>query len=149
MFLETRQRLALWYTGVTAILLLLFATGFYIYVRSTLIERIDDTLNHVVEIVQRSLVVEPATDYSTNAAGAEPTWRINLSASFPSNSAAVEDDHIDLEWFSPAGDLLWSTFLRQSIFRYILITMVKLSMLLLILAVMTAALIAVLARLPF
>ncbi|PSB65564.1 two-component sensor histidine kinase, partial [filamentous cyanobacterium CCP1] len=55
MFQATRQRLALWYTLVTAVLLLLFASGFYLYVRSTLVERIDDTLNHVVEVVQRSL----------------------------------------------------------------------------------------------
>jgi two-component system, OmpR family, manganese sensing sensor histidine kinase len=105
MFQATRQRLALWYTGVTAILLLLFATGFYLYVRGTLIERIDDTLNHVVEIVQRSLVVEPE-----NIDAASPLWHVNIDASFPSNAAAVEDDHIDLEWFSPMGDLLWSTF---------------------------------------
>lgn len=58
MFQATRRRLALWYTAVTAILLLLFATGVYWYVRSTLIERIDDTLNHVVEVVERSLVIE-------------------------------------------------------------------------------------------
>jgi len=44
---------------VTAVLLLLFASGVYVYVRSTLIERIDDTLNHVVEVVERSLVIEP------------------------------------------------------------------------------------------
>lgn len=107
MFQATRQRLALWYTGVTAILLLLFATGFYLYVRGTLIERIDDTLNHVVEIVQRSLVIEPENSlFSQSSAG----WHVNIDASFPSNAAAVEDDHIDLEWFSPAGDLLWSTF---------------------------------------
>lgn len=107
MFQATRQRLAFWYTGVTAILLLLFATGFYLYVRSTLIERIDDTLNHVVEIVQRSLVIEPASGGDT---ATWPVWSVNLDASFPSNAAAVEDDHIDLEWFSPTGDLLWSTF---------------------------------------
>lgn len=107
MFQATRRRLALWYTGVTAILLLLFATGFYLYVRNTLVERIDDTLNHVVEIVQRSLVVEPIHDLS-HQAGSD--WRVNLEASFPSNAAAVEDDHIDLEWFDPEGELLWSTF---------------------------------------
>lgn len=107
MFQATRRRLALWYTCVTAVLLLLFATGFYVYVRSTLIERIDDTLNHVIEIVQRSLVIEPvdATLDPTQAA-----WRVNSEASFPRNAAAVEDDHIDLEWFNAAGDLVWSTF---------------------------------------
>jgi len=112
MFQATRRRLALWYTTVTAVLLLLFATGFYGYVRDTLVERIDDTLNHVVEVVQRSLVIEPLTGDSAIAkAGVdEPVLHVNLDASFRSNAAAVEDDHIDLEWFSSTGQLLWSTF---------------------------------------
>ncbi len=101
MFQATRRRLALWYTAVTAVLLLLFATGVYLYVRSTLIERIDDTLNHVVEVVERSLVIEPAYPDAGS--------RINLEASFRDNADTVEDDHIDLEWFSPTGELLWST----------------------------------------
>ena len=104
MFQATRRRLALWYTTVTAVLLLLFASGFYLYVRSTLIERIDDTLNHVVEVVQRSLVIEPI---DLHREGGE--LRINLEASFRDNADTVEDDHIDLEWFNPAGELLWST----------------------------------------
>lgn len=93
MFQATRRRLALWYTAVTAVLLLLFASGVYLYVRSTLIERIDDTLNHVVEVVERSLLTAPAH---------------SLEARFQ-NDAEVEDDHIDLEWFSPTGELQWST----------------------------------------
>jgi OmpR-family two-component system manganese-sensing sensor histidine kinase len=101
MFQTTRRRLALWYTTVTAVLLLLFASGFYLYVRTTLIERIDDTLNHVVEVVVRSLVIE-------SPPGAPQ--RVNVEASFRDNADSVEDDHIDLEWFSPTGDLLWSTF---------------------------------------
>ncbi|MBW4652338.1 MAG: HAMP domain-containing histidine kinase [Kaiparowitsia implicata GSE-PSE-MK54-09C] len=106
MFQVTRQRLALWYTMVTAVLLLLFASGFYWYVRSTLIERIDDTLNHVVEVVSRSLVVEPA-----NLGGmAEPSLQLNIDASFRDDVETVEDDHIDLEWFDAAGSLVWSTF---------------------------------------
>ena len=40
MFLTTRRRLAIWYTTPAAILLLIFATGFYLYFRNTLIERI-------------------------------------------------------------------------------------------------------------
>ncbi|MGI0490507.1 sensor histidine kinase [Alkalinema pantanalense CENA528] len=103
MFQATRRRLAIWYTTVTAVLLLVFAMGFYFYVRSTLIERIDDTLSHVVEVVQRSLVIEPA----------EPRSRflqVNVEASFRDNFLVQEDDHIDLEWFSPTGELLWSTF---------------------------------------
>lgn len=52
MFQTTRRRLALWYTVV---LLPLFASGVYVYVRSILVERVDDTLNHVTEIVERSL----------------------------------------------------------------------------------------------
>jgi OmpR-family two-component system manganese-sensing sensor histidine kinase len=102
MFQATRRRLAIWYTAVTAVLLLLFASGVYLYVRSTLIERVDDTLNHVVEIVERSLVIEPVD------ADAEQ-FRINVESSFRDNAGTVEDDHIDLEWFSPTGELLWST----------------------------------------
>jgi two-component system, OmpR family, manganese sensing sensor histidine kinase len=100
MFQATRRRLALWYTTVTAVLLLLFAIGFYAYVRITLVERIDDTLSHVVEVVERSLVIQPVED----------GLRVNLEASFRSNAEAVEDDHIDLEWFSSEGELQWSTF---------------------------------------
>jgi two-component system, OmpR family, manganese sensing sensor histidine kinase len=106
MFQATRRRLALWYTTVTAILLLLFASSFYLYVRHTLVERIDDTLSHVVEVVQRSLIVEMVE----TAAAEQPRFQVNLEASFPSPAEAVEDDHIDLEWFSPSGELLWSTF---------------------------------------
>ncbi|MBR8838749.1 MAG: sensor histidine kinase [Stigonema ocellatum SAG 48.90 = DSM 106950] len=102
MFQATRRRLALWYTAVTAVLLLLFASGVYLYVRSTLIERIDDTLNHVVEVVERSLVIESANSDLAK-------FRINVEASFRDNTDTVEDDHIDLEWFSPTGELLWST----------------------------------------
>ncbi|TAF06337.1 MAG: sensor histidine kinase [Nostocales cyanobacterium] len=103
MFQATRRRLALWYTAVTAILLLLFATGVYLYVRSTLVERIDDTLNHVVEVVERSLVIEPVNFQLDKL-------RVNVEASFRNNADAAEDDHIDLEWFSPNGELRWSTF---------------------------------------
>ncbi|PSN13621.1 two-component sensor histidine kinase [filamentous cyanobacterium CCT1] len=113
MFQATRRRLALWYTAVTAVLLLLFASGFYLYVRTTLVERVDDTLDHVVEIVERSLVIEPdaAGDhlFATVRASSSPL-RVNVEASFRDNARAVEDDHIDLEWFGPDGQLLWSTF---------------------------------------
>lgn len=102
MFQATRRRLAIWYTTVTAVLLLLFATGVYLYVRSTLIERVDDTLKHVVEVVERSLVIQSVEESSI-------PYRINVEASFRDNAEAVEDDHIDLEWFSPTGELLWST----------------------------------------
>ncbi|XGB42031.1 MAG: HAMP domain-containing histidine kinase [Nodosilinea sp. LVE1205-7] len=118
MFQATRQRLALWYTAVTAVLLLLFASGFYGYVRTTLVERVDDTLNHVVEVMQRSLVIEVSEEGDRVFTSAlEPpssgapraTLRVNVEASFGTNARAVEDDHIDLEWFSPQGQLLWST----------------------------------------
>ncbi|WP_414549857.1 sensor histidine kinase [Anabaena sp. CCY 0017] len=102
MFQATRRRLAIWYTAVTAILLLLFASGVYLYVRSTLIERVDDTLHHVVEIVERSLVISPVD-------GDGEKLRVNVEASFRDNASTVEDDHIDLEWFSPNGKLIWST----------------------------------------
>jgi OmpR-family two-component system manganese-sensing sensor histidine kinase len=101
-FQATRRRLALWYTAVTAVLLLLFATGFYLYVRSTLIDRVDDTLKHIVEIVERSLVIEPVST-------SDIPYRVNVEASFRDNTKTVEDDHIDLEWFSPTGELLWTT----------------------------------------
>ncbi|AFY53956.1 histidine kinase [Rivularia sp. PCC 7116] len=102
MFQTTRRRLAIWYTAVTAVLLLLFASGVYLYVRNTLIERIDDTLNHVVEVVQRSLVIEAVN--SNNS-----LFRVNLEASFRDNADTRDDDRIDWEWFSPTGKLLWST----------------------------------------
>ncbi|MEY3300283.1 MAG: hypothetical protein RLZZ597_3543, partial [Cyanobacteriota bacterium] len=112
MFQATRQRLALWYTAVTAVLLLLFASGVYLYVRTTLVERVDDTLNHVVEIVERSLVIEPSPDQippSPTRLTPAPSLQVNVEASFRDNAHTVEDDHIDLEWFSPGGVLLWST----------------------------------------
>ncbi len=102
MFQTTRRRLALWYTSVTAILLLLFATGVYYYVRSTLIERIDDTLEHVVEVVSRSIVIEPIAPKSR-------TLQVNIEASFRDNFLEQGDDHIDLEWFTARGSLEWST----------------------------------------
>ncbi|NJM96440.1 MAG: sensor histidine kinase [Phormidesmis sp. RL_2_1] len=97
MFQTTRRRLALWYTIVTAVLLLLFSIGVYTYVRTTLVERVDDTLNHVVEIVQRSLVIEDGKS-------------VNIAASFRNSEEASEDDRIDLEWFDAAGNLMWTTF---------------------------------------
>ncbi len=103
LFQSTRLRLALWYTTVTAILLLLFATGVYLYVRNTLIDRIDDTLKHVVEVVERSIVIQPI-------AASQKAYKVNLEASFRYNVDVVEDDRIDLEWFNPQGRLLWSTF---------------------------------------
>lgn len=113
MFQTTRRRLALWYTTVTAVVLLLFASGVYLYVRTTLVERVDDTLNHVVEIVQRSLVIEPGGEAGdrvlTSVGVIEPPMRVNVEASFRDNAPTTEDDHIDLEWFSPTGKLLWST----------------------------------------
>jgi two-component system, OmpR family, manganese sensing sensor histidine kinase len=105
MFQQTRRRLALWYTAVTAILLLIFASGFYLYVRETLIERVDDTLHHVVEVVERSLTVVPSAEKESPL-----RYEINVDASFRRNAAAVEDDRIEIEWFSPTGNLLWSTF---------------------------------------
>ncbi|MGF2038637.1 MAG: HAMP domain-containing sensor histidine kinase [Nostoc sp. CmiVER01] len=112
MFQATRRRLAIWYTAVTAVLLLLFASGVYLYVRSTLIERIDDTLNHVVEIVERCLTTSPCASkliFEPINADADKFRINNLEASFRDNNDTVEDDHIDLEWFGPTGELLWST----------------------------------------
>ncbi|BAY85113.1 integral membrane sensor signal transduction histidine kinase [Calothrix parasitica NIES-267] len=102
MFQATRRRLAIWYTAIMAVLLLLFASGVYLYVRNTLIDRIDDTLNHVVEVIERSLVIEAVN--SNNG-----QFNLNLEASFRDNADTRDDDRIDLEWFSPTGQLLWST----------------------------------------
>jgi len=117
MFQTTRRRLALWYTTVTAVLLLIFASGVYVYVRSTLVDRVDDTLNHVVEIVERSLIIEPRPNASVGrlltATGIQtPGLHVNIEDSFRNSKDASEDDHIDLEWFNPAGELAWSTFLH-------------------------------------
>lgn len=103
LFRSTRLRLAIWYTSVTAILLLLFGTGFYIYVRSTLIDRIDDTLKHVVEVVERSVIIKPIATPNKD-------FTVNVEASFRYKVDIVEDDRIDLEWFTPQEQLLWSTF---------------------------------------
>ncbi len=105
MFQATRRRLAIWYTTVTAILLLLFATGVFFYVRTTLVDRIDDTLKHVVEVVNRSLIIQ-------SVPVAQGRYQVNVEGSFRDNAEAVEDDHIDLEWFNPQGQLLWSTFVE-------------------------------------
>ncbi len=104
MFQTTRRRLAIWYTIVTAIVLLVFASGMYIYVRSTLIERIDDTLNHVVEVVSRSIAIDKIEQRAAPA-----RFEINVAASFQDDSDGVEDDRIDLELFDLGGKLLWST----------------------------------------
>jgi two-component system, OmpR family, manganese sensing sensor histidine kinase len=99
MFQTTRRRLALWYTTVTAVLLILFATGVYVYVRNTLVDRVDDTLNHVVEVVQRSLVITSRNNQ----------LQVNVEQSFRDNPVVLEEDHIDIEWFNLTGDRLWST----------------------------------------
>jgi OmpR-family two-component system manganese-sensing sensor histidine kinase len=102
MFRAIQCRLALWYVGVTALLLLVFATGFFLYVRGTLIERVDDTLSHVVEVVSRALVIETGTAEVID-------WQKSLGSD-SLTSAALEDDHIDLEGFDPNRQLAWSTF---------------------------------------
>ncbi len=125
MFQTTRRRLALWYTAVTAILLLLFATGVYAYVRTTLVERVDDTLNHVIEIVERSLIIEPADPTEqqnshptigrmlTPTGITAPSLHVNIEASFRNSEEASEDDRIDLEWFDAEGNLQWTTFAKS------------------------------------
>ncbi|MEB3232923.1 MAG: HAMP domain-containing sensor histidine kinase [Leptolyngbyaceae bacterium] len=112
MFQATRRRLAIWYTTVTAVLLLMFASGFYWYVRNTLVERVDDTLNHVVEVVERSLIIEPDGKGNRESDQLLPSFQVNVEASFRSNGETVDDDHIDLEWFNAEGALLWSTLER-------------------------------------
>jgi two-component system, OmpR family, manganese sensing sensor histidine kinase len=96
MFQTTRRRLALWYTIVTAVLLLVFATGFYGYVRLTLIDRIDDTIDHVAEVLERSLLKSELI-------------HLEDTLSRDRNVEVLEADHIDIEWFNPQGKLLWTT----------------------------------------
>ncbi|TAF54410.1 MAG: sensor histidine kinase [Oscillatoriales cyanobacterium] len=109
MFQATRRRLALWYAIVTAILLVLFAASVYLYVRITLVDRVDDTLKHVIEVVERSLVLEPAPQDATHHG-----VTIDIAASFrwSETTRNFNEDRIDLEWFSPTGDLLWTTWDR-------------------------------------
>jgi two-component system, OmpR family, manganese sensing sensor histidine kinase len=97
LFQTTRRRLATWYLIITTVVLLVFASGVFFYVRSTLIERIDDTLNHVVEVVLRSIAIDGQ-------------GQIDVAESFHNNTADLEDDHIDLELFNAQGRLLWSTW---------------------------------------
>lgn len=95
-----QYRLALWYVGVTALLLLIFATGFFFYVRGTLIERIDDTLSHVVEVVSRSLIIDTGTAEAID-------WQTSLGSS---PLAALEEDHIDLEGLLQISSWLGARF---------------------------------------
>ncbi|PZO41948.1 MAG: two-component sensor histidine kinase [Pseudanabaena frigida] len=97
-FQAMRRRLALWYAIVTAILLVVFATGFYLYVQSTLIDRIDDTIDHVAEVIERSLIRSNLIDLESD-----------FSGNFSANAQAIDADHIDIDWFSPKGEILWTT----------------------------------------
>jgi two-component system, OmpR family, manganese sensing sensor histidine kinase len=97
-FQSMRRRLALWYAIVTAILLIVFATGFYLYVQTTLIDRIDDTIDHVAEVIERSLIRSNLIDLESD-----------FSRNFSANAQAIDADHIDIDWFSPSGAILWTT----------------------------------------
>jgi OmpR-family two-component system manganese-sensing sensor histidine kinase len=97
-FQSMRRRLALWYAIVTAILLIVFATGFYLYVQTTLIDRIDDTIDHVAEVIERSLIRSNLIDLESD-----------FSDNFSVNTQAIDADHIDIDWFSPSGDILRTT----------------------------------------
>jgi len=93
-----RRRLALWYAIVTAILLVVFATGFYLYVQTTLIDRIDDTIDHVAEVIERSLIRSNLIDLESD-----------FSQNFSANTQEIDADHIDIDWFAANGAVLWST----------------------------------------
>lgn len=97
-FQSMRRRLALWYAIVTAILLIVFATGFYLYVQTTLIDRIDDTIDHVAEVIERSLIRSNLIDLESD-----------FSHNFSANAQAIDADHIDIDWFAPSGEILWTT----------------------------------------
>ncbi|MBF2098079.1 MAG: HAMP domain-containing histidine kinase [Gloeomargaritaceae cyanobacterium C42_A2020_066] len=108
-FVATRRRLALWYASVTALLLLAFALGFYTYVRATLIERIDDTLDHVAEVIQRATAGREGLLWPCSEA---------LDCGWESLTATVdlgaEEDRIELEWFGVDGQPQWSTLAHGS-----------------------------------
>ena len=93
-----RRRLTLWYAIVTAILLIVFATGFYLYVRTTLIDRIDDTIDHVAEVIERSLIRSNLIDLESD-----------FSHNFSTNAQEINADHIDIDWFNANGEVLWTT----------------------------------------
>ncbi len=93
MFQEIRLRLTLWYVIVTGVLLLSSALVFFTYVRYTLIDRVDDTISHVAEVLERSIVPDATTK--------------KILFATVSN---LEEDHIDLEWFDQEQNLQWSTF---------------------------------------
>ncbi|MFN7715091.1 MAG: sensor histidine kinase [Pseudanabaenaceae cyanobacterium] len=97
MFQATRLRLAFWYSLVTALLLLIFAAGVYDYVRSTLVDRIDDTISHVAEVIERAPMGKSRS-------------RQDQMQMFFANVPSIEADHIDIEWFDSQGNLLWTTF---------------------------------------
>jgi len=97
MFQATRLRLAFWYSLVTALLLLIFAAGVYDYVRSTLVDRIDDTISHVAEVIERAPMGKSRS-------------RQDQMQMFFENVPSIEADHIDIEWFDATGNLLWTTF---------------------------------------
>lgn len=97
-FQSMRRRLTLWYAIITAVLLIVFATGFYLYVQTTLIDRIDDTIDHVAEVIERSLIRSNLIDLESD-----------FSRNFSANAEEIDADHIDIDWFSPSGDILWTT----------------------------------------
>lgn len=119
MFQTTRRQLALWYAAVTAVLVLVAAIAFYGYARATLVDRVDDTIEHAIELVARSLAIESVEVRDLAATNPNDTIarsRVNIEASFRDNTGTVwndvEDDRIDLEWFSPTGQQLWTSFAK-------------------------------------
>ncbi len=99
---QTRQRLVLTYITVTAAIVVFFGIGFYSYVRWTLIERVDDTLKHVVQLVERSLVVKE------NHNG-QPHVDLDSVFAKGTDDPAIERDLIYLEWFAVSGKPIKST----------------------------------------
>ncbi|MDZ7970095.1 MAG: hypothetical protein RM368_35040 [Nostoc sp. DedSLP03] len=78
---------------------LLLSSRVYLYIRSRLIELIEDTLSHVLEILKRYLTISRCASmliFEFINADVD-NFRINVKASFPKNFDTVEDDRIDLE----------------------------------------------------
>ncbi|AGY60710.1 sensor histidine kinase [Gloeobacter kilaueensis] len=97
-----RSRLLASYIAVTAAIMALLAFGFYSYVRSTLVERIDDTLKHVVQLIEHSMVIVPEAD---------GRLRVDPDRVFAGgdDDPTIELDLIYLEWFDPQGRPVRST----------------------------------------
>lgn len=75
----------------------------------------------MVEIVECFLVIEFIIEFIFNFfIGNSENFCVNLEVSFRDNVNIVEDDYIDIEWFSFIGELFWLIFFEFfNIFIYL------------------------------